>query len=212
MRNIAACIYNCDIIFLDLNNDDYYLIESNDHEIINEKTIKENLACLGEYEFLYLNLTDAYQIKKTFTLEERWSAKKPSRNLNRVFPFVFKTIWYSFKLNRISRQVIKNKWHFILNRKPTVKKRKIENKKPIINYYLWIMRKIFYFNNEKTDCLTTSVALQHFLAKKGISGVLVLGVKSRPFFAHAWIEVDGEIINDDINLRKLLSVILEVNL
>lgn len=212
MKTIAVCIYMGDIIVLDLSNDDFYFFETNEGEIINSNTISRALASFGEYEISFLNLTDIHKVEKTHILEERWSPKTSSCNKDRGVMFILKLIWYGFKLKKISKRIIKDKWDFILNEKPALKIKTEEDKELIKDFYLLLLRKMFFFNNNKTDCLTTSVALQHFLAKKGINGILVVGVKTKPFFAHAWIEVDGIIINDDINLRQSLSVILEVSL
>lgn len=212
MNEIAACIYNGDIIILDFNSDEFYLVENNGDEIVDKDMIKESITHLGEYKMIFLNLTDACQMPKQHILEERWSPKVPSLKSKNGFLFFFKLIWYGFKLRRISNRIIKDKWDFILNKKPKLKNKITHDKHLIISAYLWLIRKTFYLNNSKTDCIITSVALQHFLAHRGISSVLVLGVKTRPFFAHAWVEVEGVVINDDVNLRKLLSVILEVRL
>lgn len=47
------------------------------------------------------------------------------------------------------------------------------------------------------SCLTRALALQTILARKGVSVELVLGVgssASTEFFAHAWLEKDGQIV------------------
>ncbi|WP_410010656.1 lasso peptide biosynthesis B2 protein [Phyllobacterium zundukense] len=38
---------------------------------------------------------------------------------------------------------------------------------------------------------------------------LIIGAKTRPFCAHAWVEHDGTVINDDPALRNKLAVLLE---
>mgnify|MGYP000863848554 CR=1 FL=1 len=45
-------------------------------------------------------------------------------------------------------------------------------------------------------CLFDSLALSHFLIGQGVCSDLVFGVRSRPFSAHCWIEVDGVILDD----------------
>jgi hypothetical protein len=43
-----------------------------------------------------------------------------------------------------------------------------------------------------TRCLTRSLVLLSMLARRGIGGTLVIGVRAAPSFgAHAWIELDG---------------------
>ncbi len=45
-------------------------------------------------------------------------------------------------------------------------------------------------------CLFDSLALSLFLIKRGVRSDLVFGVRSRPFSAHCWVEVDGVILDD----------------
>ena len=40
-------------------------------------------------------------------------------------------------------------------------------------------------------CLTTSLVLTALLARRGIPATLVIGVRSHPFAAHAWVEHRG---------------------
>jgi hypothetical protein len=43
-----------------------------------------------------------------------------------------------------------------------------------------------------TRCLTRSLVLLSMLARRGIGGQLVIGVRAAPHFgAHAWVELDG---------------------
>lgn len=45
-------------------------------------------------------------------------------------------------------------------------------------------------------CLFDSLALMRFLLARGVRADLVFGVRSRPFAAHCWVEVDGIILDD----------------
>jgi Transglutaminase-like superfamily len=47
-----------------------------------------------------------------------------------------------------------------------------------------------------TRCLTRSLVLVQLLARRGIPSTLVIGVKSDPFLAHAWVEHDGRALLD----------------
>lgn len=46
-------------------------------------------------------------------------------------------------------------------------------------------------------CLFDSLALMHFLVSAGHRAELVLGVRTEPFAAHAWVEADERILNDE---------------
>ncbi|HET6764919.1 MAG TPA: lasso peptide biosynthesis B2 protein [Longimicrobiaceae bacterium] len=46
-------------------------------------------------------------------------------------------------------------------------------------------------------CLEQSLALYVLLRRRGVPAELALGVQPYPFTAHAWVEVDGEPVNED---------------
>jgi hypothetical protein len=56
-------------------------------------------------------------------------------------------------------------------------------------------------------CLQRSAATACLLKAYGISAQLVIGVRSVPFQAHAWVEVNGEIVNDRPYLRESYAVL-----
>jgi hypothetical protein len=45
-------------------------------------------------------------------------------------------------------------------------------------------------------CLQRSAACVRMLRRRGVPARLVLGVRPMPFYAHAWAELDGRVIND----------------
>lgn len=45
-------------------------------------------------------------------------------------------------------------------------------------------------------CLQRSVACVRMLRRRGVPARLALGVRPMPFYAHAWAELDGRVIND----------------
>lgn len=53
------------------------------------------------------------------------------------------------------------------------------------------------------NCLSKSVALWWLLKRKGIRGVLRIGARKagRELEAHAWVELDGQILNDADDVR-----------
>jgi hypothetical protein len=53
----------------------------------------------------------------------------------------------------------------------------------------------FYF--KRAWCLQRSAVTVVLLRSKGFPAQLSIGVQSIPFLAHAWVELDGRVINDD---------------
>jgi hypothetical protein len=53
---------------------------------------------------------------------------------------------------------------------------------------------VWYF--KRVLCLQRSAATTCLLRRHGIHAQLVIGAQQIPFRAHAWVEVDGRIVND----------------
>lgn len=45
-------------------------------------------------------------------------------------------------------------------------------------------------------CLPRSAAATWMLRRRGVPAVFVIGVRKLPFYAHAWVEVGGRVVND----------------
>jgi hypothetical protein len=56
-------------------------------------------------------------------------------------------------------------------------------------------------------CLQKSAATTHLLRRHGWRGQLVVGYRSVPFFSHAWVEIDGRVVNDSPAYRQRLRVL-----
>jgi hypothetical protein len=56
-------------------------------------------------------------------------------------------------------------------------------------------------------CLQRSAATARLLKAAGIPAQMIIGVQQMPFLAHAWVEVDGSVINDKPYLRDLYMVL-----
>jgi hypothetical protein len=57
-------------------------------------------------------------------------------------------------------------------------------------------------------CLLDSLALVGFLASAGIESRWVIGVKTAPFGAHAWVQRDGVVLNDQHTRARAFTPIL----
>jgi len=55
-------------------------------------------------------------------------------------------------------------------------------------------------------CLQRSFVTTHLLRKHGIPAQMVLGAQKLPFKAHAWVEVDGQAINERSNVQATYAV------
>jgi hypothetical protein len=55
-------------------------------------------------------------------------------------------------------------------------------------------------------CLQRSFVTTYLLRKYGIPAQMVLGAQKLPFKAHAWVEVDGQAINERSNVQATYAV------
>jgi hypothetical protein len=56
-------------------------------------------------------------------------------------------------------------------------------------------------------CLQRSAATVCILRRAGISAELVVGTQQMPFRAHAWVEVQGRVVNDKSYTREVYAVL-----
>jgi len=56
-------------------------------------------------------------------------------------------------------------------------------------------------------CLQRSAATACLLRKYGVPAQLVIGAQQMPFKAHAWVEVDGRVVNDKPYTPEMYAVL-----
>ncbi len=56
-------------------------------------------------------------------------------------------------------------------------------------------------------CLQRSAATTCLLRSSGVSAQMIIGCQRLPFLAHAWVEVDGQVINDKKRVQDLYKVL-----
>lgn len=55
---------------------------------------------------------------------------------------------------------------------------------------------------KQTLCLQKASVTTSLLRQHGFQAEMKIGVRKQPFHAHAWVEVDGEVVGDHQNVRK----------
>jgi len=63
----------------------------------------------------------------------------------------------------------------------------------------------FYW--KPVHCLQRSVVAARLLRKHGVNGRVVIGYRPSPFFSHAWVEVNGRVVNDSPAYKDRLHVL-----
>jgi hypothetical protein len=56
-------------------------------------------------------------------------------------------------------------------------------------------------------CLQRSAATACLLREYGVPAQLVIGAQQMPFKAHAWVEVEGRVVNDKPYMREMYAVL-----
>jgi hypothetical protein len=56
-------------------------------------------------------------------------------------------------------------------------------------------------------CLQRSLATARLLRSCSLDARVVIGCRPEPFVSHAWVEIDGRVVNDSPGYQKLLCVL-----
>ena len=60
---------------------------------------------------------------------------------------------------------------------------------------------------KEVRCLQRSAATACLLRSYGIPAQMMIGAQQMPFKAHAWVEVDGRVVNDRPYVREMYAVL-----
>src|SRR3546814_11352395 len=71
-------------------------------------------------------------------------------------------------------------------------------------------KKAAWLFGETDRCLVQSLATCALLRRQGVPCRFAIGVRSRPFAAHAWVELDAQVVNDDLeNVRQFTPILVQ---
>jgi hypothetical protein len=84
--------------------------------------------------------------------------------------------------------------------KPTVSARTVEE-----ICYAMDMACIWYW--KEALCLQRSAATACLLREYGFPAQLVIGAQQMPFKAHAWVEIEGQVVNDKPYMHEMYAVL-----
>jgi hypothetical protein len=56
-------------------------------------------------------------------------------------------------------------------------------------------------------CLQRSAATACLLKQYGVPAQMIIGAQQMPFKAHAWVEIDGRVVNDKPYMREIYAVL-----
>lgn len=64
---------------------------------------------------------------------------------------------------------------------------------------------IWYWKD--VHCLQRSAATVCLLRRYGLCAQMIIGAQQMPFRAHAWVEVDGRVVNDKPYMREMYAIL-----
>jgi hypothetical protein len=87
------------------------------------------------------------------------------------------------------------------------------NKRPmtaLLEALAFFLRTRVWFYTAYRRCLFDSLVLSVYLTMTGVPCTLFIGVSTRPFLAHAWVQMGDAVLNDTAEHVQLFKVILAV--
>ncbi|WP_208952592.1 lasso peptide biosynthesis B2 protein [Rahnella sp. ChDrAdgB13] len=208
--NFKICRYSDDLIILNIINDSYSILEN-----INIEAIRQiNLSIFNNFNKLIdegvLSNTDTQRCcsENVNFLEERWikpTTRKTKTNL-------IKLLMTYIKIKKCERILIKKGFNGVMESLRR-ERRNIKYKQENLVFNesaMHHLNKAYPYSKNNSNCLTYSFCLASMLTRKNFNAKLIIGVRTKPFFSHAWVEINGVVINDDVEIRNKLSVIWEI--
>lgn len=56
-------------------------------------------------------------------------------------------------------------------------------------------------------CLQSAIVTGRLLRRRGFAAEVVIGCRPEPFFSHAWVEMNGRVVNDSQTYRQRLPAL-----
>jgi len=117
-----------------------------------------------------------------------------------VFKAYWKLVYFDFYLARGNFSALYEKVRNYRVRKNAPSPRAVEEICPAVD-----MACIWYW--KEALCLQRSAATACLLRQYGVPAQLVIGAQQTPFKAHAWVEVEGRVVNDKPYMPEMYAVL-----
>jgi hypothetical protein len=72
---------------------------------------------------------------------------------------------------------------------------------------VWSVEEACVWYVRRAACLQRSVVATWLLRGQGIAAEMVIGYRPLPFESHAWVEVDGQVVNDRPQYQRVFQVL-----
>jgi Transglutaminase-like superfamily len=74
-------------------------------------------------------------------------------------------------------------------------------------HVVWAVDEACVWYVKRAPCLQRSAVAACLLRRHGVRAALVIGYRALPFESHAWVEVDGRVVNDRPQYQKFFTVL-----
>jgi hypothetical protein len=74
-------------------------------------------------------------------------------------------------------------------------------------HIVWAVDEACVWYVKRAPCLQRSAVAACLLRRYGVHAELVIGYRGLPFESHAWVEVDGHVVNDRPQYQKFFTVL-----
>jgi transglutaminase superfamily protein len=72
---------------------------------------------------------------------------------------------------------------------------------------VWALDEACVWYVKRAACLQRSAVAAWLLRRHGYDAALVIGYRTLPFESHAWVEIDGRVVNDRPQYQKVFRVL-----
>ena len=111
---------------------------------------------------------------------------------------IAQTLWALIRVHRIASQGHMRGLRQYLGVRPELSSRSDATMPPVdVQRIAAVVDNMCALFVRRSTCLHRSFVLARLLRRAGGRADVVLGLKGEPFQGHAWVEIDGVIINDD---------------
>lgn len=74
-------------------------------------------------------------------------------------------------------------------------------------HIVWAVDEACVWYVKRAPCLQRSAVAACLLRRYGVRAELVIGYRALPFESHAWVEVEGQVVNDRPQYQKFFTVL-----
>ncbi len=78
---------------------------------------------------------------------------------------------------------------------------------PAVEDVVWSVDEACVWYVKRAACLQRSVVATWLLRRHGVAAEMVIGCRPLPFESHAWVEVDGQVVNDRPQYQRAFTVL-----